>query len=106
MPVYPGGERYGLGLWNNVNLTMIVEIVLFAVGVWMYASVTRARDGIGRWAFAAFVALLLGFFVADSFDPSAPPSVGFIWISALIASAIVLLWAAWIDRHREVKTGR
>ena len=105
MPVYPGGPRYGLALWNNVNLTMIVEIVMFAAGVWMYASVTRARDGIGRWAFVALVVLLLGFFVADSFDPSAPPSVQVIWISALAASAIILLWAAWIDRHRSLRAG-
>lgn len=104
MPIYPGGAKYGLSLWNNVTMTMVVEIALFVAGVWMYASVTRARDGIGRWAFRGLVALLLGFFIADSFDPSAPPSVGFIWISALIATAIILLWAGWIDRHRELKT--
>ena len=106
MPVYPGGERYGLGLWNNVNLTMIVEIVLYVVGVWMYMSVTRARDWVGRHVFSAFVAFLPAFFLVDSFDSSAPPSVKFIWVSALIASAVVLAWAAWIDKHREVKTGR
>jgi membrane-bound metal-dependent hydrolase YbcI (DUF457 family) len=104
MPVYPGGPGYGLALWNNVNLTMIIEIAMFAVGVWMYWSVTRARDGIGRWAFGGLVALLLGFFIFDSLDPSAPPSVKMIWTSALIATAVVLAWAAWIDRHRSLKT--
>lgn len=104
MPIYPGGAKYGLSLWNNVTMTMVVEIVLFVAGVWMYSSVTRARDGIGRWAFRGLVALLLGFFIADSLDPSAPPSVAVIWISALIATAVILLWAGWIDRHRELRT--
>ena len=102
MPVYPGGPKYGLALWNNVTMTMVVEIVMFVAGVAMYASVTRARDGVGRWAFRGMVALLLGFFIADSFDPSAPPSVAVIWISALIATAILLLWAGWFDRRREL----
>ena len=102
MPIYPGGAKYGLALWNDVTMTIVVEIVLFAAGVALYASATKPLDGIGRWAFYSLVALLLGFFVADSLDPSAPPSVQIIWISGLIASAVILLWAGWIERHRTV----
>src|SRR5687768_14223293 len=35
MPLYPGGEGYGLSLWNNVTGTMVVEIAMFVVGVYM-----------------------------------------------------------------------
>jgi len=42
MPLYPGGNgRYGLGLWNSVAGTLATEMLLFVVGVWVYASVTR-----------------------------------------------------------------
>jgi hypothetical protein len=102
MPVYPGGDRYGLGLWNNVTATMVVEILMFVAGLSLYVSATRAKDAVGRWAFIALAVLLFGFFIFDSLDPSAPPSVAAIWISALIATAIMLLWAGWIDRHREI----
>ncbi len=102
MPIYPGGPKYGLELWNNVTATMVVEIVMFVAGVAIYANATRAKDAIGRWAFWALAAFLLVFFVFDSLDPSAPPSVAVIWISALIATAVMLLWTAWIDKHRSL----
>src|SRR6185295_17323929 len=44
MPIYPGGTKYGLGMWNLVTLTMVVEGIMFAVGLWIYVSTTRARD--------------------------------------------------------------
>src|SRR5580698_91680 len=31
MPLYPGGARYGLGLWNSIAGTMLVEFLMFAV---------------------------------------------------------------------------
>ncbi len=64
LPLYPGGARYGLGLWNSIAGTMVVEIAMFAVGVWMYV---RAKDRIGRYAFIAYVVLLLAIYVADAF---------------------------------------
>jgi membrane-bound metal-dependent hydrolase YbcI (DUF457 family) len=101
MPLYPGGPKYGLGLWNSVMGTMIVELAMFIVGVTLYQTSTRPRDAVGRWAFYALVGLLLVAFIADSLDPSAPPSVRAVWISGLIATPVTLLWAWWIDRHRE-----
>ena len=100
MPLYPGSKTYGLELWNNVPATMAVEIVMFVVGVAIYARVTRARDKIGSFGLWSLVALLLGFYIFDALDPSVPPSIKFIWRSALIASAVLLLWAGWVDKHR------
>ena len=107
MPLWPRGPRYGLGLWNSVSGTMVLEIALFAAGVWMYVSVTRARDRIGTIGFWSLIALLFGFYVADSVMGTPPPSVKAIWISALVATAVVLVWAGWADRHRsaDLKTG-
>src|SRR5438093_2804021 len=44
MPIYPGGPKLGLGLWQSVAATVIVEIAMYAVGVWIYLRATRARD--------------------------------------------------------------
>ena len=35
MPVYPGGQRFGLGLWNSVVGTMALEIAMLIAGVWL-----------------------------------------------------------------------
>src|SRR5688572_26032769 len=36
LPLYPGGPKFGLGLWNSVPGTIAVETLLFALGVWIY----------------------------------------------------------------------
>lgn len=99
MPLVPGGARYGLGLWNSVAGTMVVEILMFAIGVWMYARATRARDRIGRWAFVAYVVLLLVIYIADAFSPP-PDNVPQLAWTAVAAVAILIPWAWWFDRHR------
>ena len=78
MPLYPGSPKFGLGLWNSIPLTMAVEVPLYAVGVWIYMRTTRARDGIGRWAFAAFVPFLVFVYIANIVGPP-PPSVAAIY---------------------------
>jgi hypothetical protein len=100
MPTYPAGPKVGLGLWNHVAATIVIEVAMLAAGVWIYARATRPRDAIGRRAFAAFVGFLLIAYVANVFGPP-PPSVAAIWISAIIGAALLIVWTGWIDRHRE-----
>jgi hypothetical protein len=102
MPLWPRGPKVGLGLWNSVAGTMTVEIALFVVGVFIYARATRARDRVGSIGLGSLVLLLFGFYLFDSLSAAPPPSVTAIWISALIATAIILVWAGWVDRHREL----
>lgn len=105
MPLWPGGPKYGLALWNNPAATMTVELVMFAIGVFLYATSTRARDRIGKFAFWAFVIFIGGFYVMSSLSRTPPPSINAIWISALIATVVVLLWTNWFDRHRDLTKG-
>lgn len=105
MPLWPGSHRYGLGLWNSIPGTMAVELALFAIGVWLYLRATAARDRIGRYAFAAFVVILLAIYVSNLFG-GAPPNVKSVIWASLIAEPILLLWALWFDRHRVLRTER
>lgn len=100
MPLWPGSPKFGLGLWESIPGTMVVEIAMLAVGVFLYQQVSKPRDGIGLWGFRSVIVLLLATFVADSLDPTPPPSVPAIWISALIATAAVLAWVGWVEKHR------
>ena len=100
MPIYPSGARYGLGLWNSVPATMVVEGIMFAAGLWIYVQSTRARDRIGRWGFAALIALLVVVYGANA-TASPPPSVNAIIIGAAIGAAIMTVWSWWVDAHRD-----
>ena len=57
LPLYPGGTvRAGLGLWNSVPATLVVEGAMFVAGLWLYLTATRARDRTGvvaLWATGA-----------------------------------------------------
>ena len=99
MPLWPGGAEYGLGLWRSATGTIVVESVMFVGAVWLYASVTRARDRVGRFALWALVALLMVSYALQPFSPP-PPSITAIGVMALVMTALMLAWAAWIDRHR------
>lgn len=109
MPLYPGGgPKLGLGLWNSVAGTMIVEVSMLIVGVWLYMQATKTRDRIGKYAFAAYVLLLLVLYFGDAFsaratEPAAAPVSEIFW-SGIIAETIFLFWAWWFDHHREPRS--
>jgi len=98
MPLYPGSRTFGLGLWNSVPATIAVETAMFVAGVWMYVRATRARDVIGRRAFAALVGFLFAAYAAAMGPP--PPSITALVVTAIAGAAIIIVWAWWFDRHR------
>jgi len=107
LPLYPGGPKFGLGLWNSMAATVLVEGAMFLAGVWIYASRTRARDRIGRYGFGAYVLLLIVLYSANIFS-GAPPSVLAIALSAIALGVVLVPWAWWFDSHRDpaAATGR
>jgi hypothetical protein len=103
MPLYPGGgPRLGLGLWNSIPGTMVVEIGMLVAGVALYVGATRARNWIGRYPFAVYVLLLLAAYISDRFSPP-PKSMTEVAWTGIVASFILIPWALWFDRHREAK---
>lgn len=63
LPIYPGGEEYGLGLWKQPTLELVLEIGLFlAAGAFLLA-VARSR-GLRLWPLAAFLAFGTAFMIA------------------------------------------
>src|ERR1700722_8070548 len=98
MPIYPGGPKYGLGMWNSIPLTIAVECALFAAGIAIYVSMTRAKDWQGHAAFWSLAALL-GFIFASSFSGPPPANVQAV-AGGTMALWLTVPWAAWADRHR------
>jgi hypothetical protein len=102
MPIYPGGARFGLGMWNSVPLTILVEYALFAAGIAIYLSVTSAKDRTGNLALWSLLGLLAVLYLASLFGPP-PPSVAALAWSAM-AIWLTVPWAAWADRHRQSRS--
>lgn len=105
LPLWPGGgPRIGLGLWNLVPGTFVVEGTLFLAAGWLYLRrappATRGRR-IGLGVLLALVALIW------ASGPFAPPPPGPTAVAvAALAIWLIVAWAGWVDGKREVRRGK
>ena len=103
MPIAPwSATKVGLGLWNSVAGTIVVESAMFVAAVAIYARATSARDRMGAINLWVYVAALAGIYIANIVGPP-PPDVRSLAIFAL-GLWLLPLWAGWIDRHRRALT--
>jgi hypothetical protein len=100
MPITPGATTYvGLGLWNSVVGTVLVEGALFLVGVIIYARATVATDKTGKYAFWSLIAFLSIMWVVNMVGPPPPDSQSLAYFALLMW--LFVPWGYWIDRHRK-----
>ena len=103
LPLWPGGPLVGLGLWNSIPGTILVEASLLVGGVWLYRRATSPRDRTGTGALVALVVLTGVIWVTQPWAPL-PESA-----TAVAAGALILWllppWALWIERHRSGESG-
>jgi hypothetical protein len=97
LPLAPGGPAVGLGLWNSVPGTLLVEGALYAAGVIVYARWAR-RSGGRAVAFWALVAVLAAIYAASVLGPP-PPSARAVGAVSLLLWAFVP-WAWAVERER------
>jgi len=104
LPITPGGDTLvGLGLWNSVPATLVLELALFAGAVGLYARTAPAADATGRWAFRGLVATLALIYLGNLLG-GAPPGPTEIAVVSL-GLWFFVPWGYWIDRHRPVRAG-
>lgn len=102
LPLWPGGTMVGLGLWYSVPATVIVELLLYALGIGLYLKTTEAKGRTGAIALWTLVAFVLLIFVANVVSPPPPDWKAVSWTA--LAAWLFVPWGAWIDRHRRVRT--
>ena len=102
LPLAPGSTTLvGLGLWGSRAATLAVEVPIFVIGVWLYATSTQANDKSGRWGLVGLVAFL-ALIHAGNVVGDPPPSVTAIaWVGQ--AQWLLVAWAYWVDAHRTVR---
>jgi hypothetical protein len=103
MPIAPGLSAYvGLGLWNSIPATVVVEGGMFVIGVVLYARTTVAKDRTGTYAFWGLIAFLALVYAGNAINrkPASESAMGIVGLAAVI----IILWAYWIDHHRRLRT--
>ena len=103
MPLAPGTHQvFGLGLWNSLPATLLVEGGFWLLAVIIYARATRPTKRAGSYAFWIGVALLTLVWrgnISAGMDPN-PVKSG---IGGLIMFSLVIAWAYWINRLRPMR---
>jgi len=99
MPLSPGvTTRVGLGLWNSVPATLIVEILMFAGGLWLYTQTMRPNGKAGRLSLWILVAFMGVSYLGNAFGPPPPNWHALAWVA--MAVWLLPLWAGWVDLQR------
>ena len=99
LPLAPGlAVLVGLGLWNSLPITLIVELGIFVIGVGLYVRTTAAIDRVGSIALWSLVGFLLLVYFGSVFGEPPPNAAAFAWVGQ--AQWLLVVWGYWIDRHR------
>jgi hypothetical protein len=100
LPIFPGtGIKVGLGLWNNFAVAIILEILIFCIGAYLYLNVTKSKNKTGIYSLFGLIAFLLIIYAANLLGPP-PDSIEAIGIVGN-AQWLIILWGYWVDKNRE-----
>jgi LexA-binding, inner membrane-associated putative hydrolase len=101
LPLSPNNQvKVGLGLWNSVPASLIVELLLFAAGLYIFLKTTRAKNKTGVYSFWALIVFLTIIYLSNAFGPPPPSVEAIAWAGQL--QWLIVLWAWWADRNRDI----
>jgi membrane-bound metal-dependent hydrolase YbcI (DUF457 family) len=99
LPLSPwSATKVGLGLWDSLPATLVVELAIFGGGLFLYLRTTKAADRTGAIALWGLVGFLLLIYAANLFGSTPPGVAAIAWAGH--AQWLLVAWAYWIDRHR------
>lgn len=102
MPLAPNAQKLGLGLWNSLAGTLVVELALFALGIAIYLRMTSNISRSARIHFSVLIIFFLVMYVMAIFGPPPPNNQTVLGVSAL-ALTPVIFWANWLDKKMGLK---
>ncbi|MFH1198169.1 MAG: metal-dependent hydrolase [bacterium] len=99
LPLVPWSElKVGFGLWNSVLFSIIIELLIFAAGAYLYLTSTKSKNkkgSIGLWSLIVF---LLAIYFMNIFGPPPPAEEPIAY--AGLALWLLVACAYWIDKNR------
>jgi len=102
LPLAPGSDAvFGLGLWNSLAATLVLESGLFLTGIVLYVRTTRPSDRIGTISFGGLISFLVIVYLGNLFGPPPPETDALGYVG--LAMWLFVAWGYWIDRHRAMK---
>ena len=91
----------GLGLWNSVIATILIEGGIFILGVYLFIKTTKAKNKTGFYSFWSLIIFLILMYILNLIGP--PPesvdAIGYVGLSQWF----IIGWGYWIGKNRIVE---
>ena len=93
-----GEAKYGFGIWNNLPLTIAIELVVILVGAGIYMRATQPKNRWGTISVVSLLVFLIAIYVMNVFGDPPPDSdvIGYVGF----AQWLFVGWAYWCDATR------
>jgi len=91
--------KLGLGLWNYVIISSLIEILILAVGLWLYLKSTKGITFGGEYGMIIFSVFLIVMLMTSLFIPP-PPDIMGLAIFGLVYQLMMVGVVSWLDRKR------
>ena len=105
LPLAPGGHQFvGLGLWNSIPMTFLIEGALWVGGIVIYLRATRATSRAGVLGLMPLIAVPTVAWIRTPFMsfPEGDFTAGLLIPLLAIQGGLCVL-ATWIDRRRSTR---
>jgi len=97
MPLWPGtSPKFGLGLWDSIPGTYIVEGAMWVTALAFYLRGRHARSAGARFGFWSFVVVTTVMWAAGPFQPPPPSAQALAWFGLI--GWLVVPWSGFADR--------
>ena len=105
MPLAPGVDQYfGLGLWNSIPATLVVEGGLWLVALILYARAAPAKNRAGFFVFWGVAVVLTLAWINNIAGPP-PANTSNFQLQGLVFFSAAVAWFYWVNRLRPAAVG-
>ncbi len=99
LPIWLEGQKVGLGLWNNISLSVSIELLIFATGIFLYLKSKSNFSRKRKMCFWALIAFLLVIYAGNVFGPKPPAETPSAMIAGpALAMWLIVLWGYLVDK--------
>ena len=99
MPLWPGrSPKLGLGLWNSIPATLIVEGAMWLAGIVLFLGIRGRWPAGARIAFWLLVVICTAMWASGPWGPPPPSGKALGWFAMI--GWLLVPWAAYADRRR------
>lgn len=96
LPLWPGrSPRFGLGLWDSLPGTLLVEGTMWIAGITLYLRGRPAQPAVRRAAFWSLIVVCTGMWASGPWAPPPPSPAALGWFA--LVTWLLVPWAAFAD---------